>query len=464
MRKTILLLPLVIAFIAVLAFALIEQDASEAGDPGSLMSLETNGSKDKAEIDIGTSFKLSIIAKGIPANGYIGAQAGITWFNKDITGEDLILKDNDTTWPDCDPGAKLSQKGLNNAFRACQTLLGTPSFHQGELFSFILNCPTQKGTHNIVFDPGSAIFFDDQGQLIVPGLTSVQVNCVNPKTEISLAAHGTGVSCDGQPSTNKGVVPKPLKCDVPLGGTLTVSIEINAAPAAGYELWVTELVYGALIYKKAPLISDEVVDPTCNFINRIQDISRVAHTCQNIVPKSHFVGNIVELEFNCTATKSSNSIDLIPPFGVFGGTFFHEFATALRVFPNLDSLGINCVNSVKLPKPGDTDGDGCPDAHENRPKTQASSGGGRDWQDPNDYYDVYGPGQSLTRDGVIDLPNDILGVVQHYSPGGAPPYDVRFDRGQTIGANHWERAGPDGVIDLANDILGVVFQYNHNCV
>ena len=118
---------------------------------------------------------------------------------------------------------------------------------------------------------------------------------------------------------------------------------------------------------------------------------------------------------------------------------------------------------LKKKKPVDTDGDGCPDAHESRPKAQADQGGGRDYLDPNDYYDVYGPGQSLTLDGVIDLPNDVLGVIQHFAPQGQPPYDVRFDRGVTIGANHWQRAAPDGVIDLPNDILGVILQFNHNC-
>ena len=115
-----------------------------------------------------------------------------------------------------------------------------------------------------------------------------------------------------------------------------------------------------------------------------------------------------------------------------------------------------------LPKPGDTDGDGCADEHESGP--DETQGGQRDYLDPNDYYDVLGPGGSLTHDGVIDLPNDILGVIQHFSPSGAPPYDVRFDRGPQIGANVWNMGPPDGVIDLPNDILGVIQQFNHSCV
>ena len=91
-------------------------------------------------------------------------------------------------------------------------------------------------------------------------------------------------------------------------------------------------------------------------------------------------------------------------------------------------------------------------------------GGPRNYHAPNDYYDVLGPGGSPTLDGVIDLPNDSLGVIQHFAPQGQPPYEVRFDRGVTIGANHWERDAPDGVIDLPNDILGVIQQFGHNCV
>ena len=65
---------------------------------------------------------------------------------------------------------------------------------------------------------------------------------------------------------------------------------------------------------------------------------------------------------------------------------------------------------------------------------------------------------------MIDLPNDILGVILHFSPAGKTPYDVRFDRGEIrAGENHWKREGPDGAIDLPNDILGVILQFQHNC-
>ena len=66
-------------------------------------------------------------------------------------------------------------------------------------------------------------------------------------------------------------------------------------------------------------------------------------------------------------------------------------------------------------------------------------------------------------DGVIDLLFDILGVINHYSPTGAPPYDAAFDRGPSAGPNPWNMTAPDGVIDLLNDILGVILQHGHDC-
>ncbi len=157
-------------------------------------------------------------------------------------------------------------------------------------------------------------------------------------------------------------------------------------------------------------------------------------------------------------SSSSTNFDLIStsgqssPIGASGSTNY-----------NLNAGFWNGVAAGgKLTKPGDTDGDGCPDEHENG--LDVTQGGLRDWLDPNDYYDVYGPGNSLTLDGVIDLPNDVLGVILHFAPLGGPPYDVRFDRGPQIGANFWNMGPPDGVIDLPNDILGVILQFQHNCV
>ena len=116
---------------------------------------------------------------------------------------------------------------------------------------------------------------------------------------------------------------------------------------------------------------------------------------------------------------------------------------------------------TKQPDPGDTDGDGCSDQRENGP--DETLGGLRDYKNPNDFYDVAGAGGG-PKDQIIDLPNDILGVIQHYAPlGTEPTYDVNFDRGPRLTGPVWNMTAPDGVIDLPNDILGVIRQFNHSC-
>ncbi len=117
--------------------------------------------------------------------------------------------------------------------------------------------------------------------------------------------------------------------------------------------------------------------------------------------------------------------------------------------------GAAYVFQDKLPFPGDTDGDGCPDVNENLPKSEVANGGGRDWQNPWDWYDV-------NQDGVIDLVIDIIGVIDHWQPlpGEAPPYDITFDRGASAGPNPWNMTAPDGIIDLITDIIGVIDQWS----
>ncbi len=98
----------------------------------------------------------------------------------------------------------------------------------------------------------------------------------------------------------------------------------------------------------------------------------------------------------------------------------------------------------------DDDDDGCTDLQEAGPDKDL--GGLRDPLNPWDFYDTNG-------DRIIDLFVDILGVIQHYSLDGSPPYDVIYDRGASAGPYTWSMTAPDGSIDLFIDILGVIKQY-----
>ncbi len=100
------------------------------------------------------------------------------------------------------------------------------------------------------------------------------------------------------------------------------------------------------------------------------------------------------------------------------------------------------------------DDDGCSDSQELG--LDETLGGLRNPLIPWDLYDTNG-------DKVIDLLNDILGVILLFSQQGGPPYDVAFDRGPSAGPNGWNMTAPDGVIDLLNDILGVILQHGHDC-
>ena len=121
-----------------------------------------------------------------------------------------------------------------------------------------------------------------------------------------------------------------------------------------------------------------------------------------------------------------------------------------------DTDGDTIANSEDL----DDDGDGCSDLQENG--KDPTVGGLRNPHNPWDFYDVLGEGGGPP-DQLIDLPNDILGVILRFAPQGQPPYDVQFDRGPSSGPNAWNMTAPDGVIDLPNDVLGVILQFNHSC-
>ena len=152
---------------------------------------------------------------------------------------------------------------------------------------------------------------------------------------------------------------------------------------------------------------------------------------------------------NCTPGPSSNDIALIPEgdpvAGTSGTAFLADFPRI--ILANAGPLTINCTDAALASV--DTDGDGCTDLQELGPNEY--SGGQRDPHNPWDFYDTNG-------DGVIDLTNDIFGVILAYEN-----YDVIYDRGPSAGPNAWNLTAPDGVIDLTNDILGVIQQYQHNC-
>ena len=123
----------------------------------------------------------------------------------------------------------------------------------------------------------------------------------------------------------------------------------------------------------------------------------------------------------------------------------------------------------------DADRDGCNNLQEQKEKSAASTGGGRD---PNYFWDVFdtdtenglSAGKTLT--GTVTI-GDLFAVADHFGDAGdsgidplsdanGAGYHTRFDRGDQIGPNSWNRAPPDGSITIG-DIFAVAAQFGLNC-
>ena len=471
-------------------------------------------------VGFGTPFHIGVHALGIPANGYILMQTFIDY------GPDLIYKPADPLldemfWPDNDDAITfIVEPGPGLLSHAALTSVFPPqpqSTYVGKVVAVSMNCPDSSTTTTVDLLPfndpiagtlGSLFTEFDTEIKMTPKVSSLTINCVVAPTPENCpggcatpTAKVPPTPCPGTCPTPTstptplpcapGTCPKmvlnikggdcddalePTACTVVVGSTFMLSVDAIRIPEAGYRLMQTHIDYGPnLTYKEQPT-TDEIVWPDMyapSAASGEPGPGRVAHLAWTgftpPVPVSTFVGNLVEVQMTCSPGPSTNDVRLLPlddPIaGPFGALFLEPDNT--EVIPVVGSVTIDCVppptpTPTMQPKPADTDGDGCPDAHEAGP--DETQGGQRNYLNPHDYFDVLGPFGSLTLDGVIDLPNDILGVILRFSPQGAPPYDVRFDRGPQIGANHWQRAAPDGVIDLPNDILGIILQFGHDCV
>ena len=261
--------------------------------------------------------------------------------------------------------------------------------------------------------------------------------------------------------------PQPTSCDVPLDGDFTLTIDLRVAPAAGYIQMQTYIDIGTDLDEST--VSGKIVWPdaygetTCVClplpVGHFFHFDWTGSIIDPPLPISNYTGPLVQLSMSCSSTLTQTEIHLLPYGDPIAGTAGTILATPTEsLTPKLSPLTVNCVDPATIT--GDTDGDGCDDILEIG--TDETLGGLRNPLNRWDFYDVLGSGGGPP-DQIVDLPNDILGVIEHFSPAGAPPYDVQFDRGPSSGPQPWSMTAPDGVIDLPNDILGVITQFNHSC-
>ena len=260
------------------------------------------------------------------------------------------------------------------------------------------------------------------------------------------------------------------KCEVDAGDNFVIEAVASGPPFGGYSAYRLTIRYSENLNLVGDETFAEIKSPICEipFESTFPGLYRFSCKAVHLLSgnRTDYNGALVNLKFIC---KGSGQIDILG--GPTGSIYTQPGFVGPITVPLLsqakggllvaDSVHINCPDQIVLRTAQiDTDGDGCSDAQEQG--LDAVRGGLRDFTNPWDFYDVTGAG-SANPDGLVDLPNDVLGVIMHYSPNGGGNYDARFDRGPSAGPHPWNMTAPDGVIDLPNDILGVINQLGHTC-
>ena len=263
------------------------------------------------------------------------------------------------------------------------------------------------------------------------------------------------------------------KCEIATDSNFVVEVVASGPPEAGYSAFKVVVQYsGNVTLVEQPGFAENK-SPVCDLPVESALPGRYVLTCKAVPAgsgqRTDYNGALANLHFVCKGGPAQ--IDIVAGDAA-GGSIYTQPGDTSPVIVTLlsqpkgvkdvaDSVHINCNPAPEEPpEPLDTDGDGCSDERENG--LDETLGGLRDFTNPWDFYDVAGPGGGPP-DGYIDLPNDILGVIQHFSTDGLGAYDVQYDRGPSTGPYPWNMTAPDGVIDLPNDILGVIQQFNHDC-
>lgn len=152
---------------------------------------------------------------------------------------------------------------------------------------------------------------------------------------------------------------------VPGGDPFDLTVEVVQAPAGGYILAQTFIVYGVnLTYKKvttgtpseqcaAEFVWPDLDPSTCL---RGQQAGIVAHGGLSGLlppqPKSNHTGDILVLEFNCTTESTTNEILLLPYLDQVAGTdgaLFVELDGVTQVIPKVGSVTVNCLGPTPTP-------------------------------------------------------------------------------------------------------------------
>ncbi len=161
------------------------------------------------------------------------------------------------------------------------------------------------------------------------------------------------------------------ECDLDLGESFTLTVNVDAAPAEGYVLVQSFIDYGPdLTYNMTDTAGEEVTWPDV-----IPDVVVRDSIAPNTVlhggltgvipplPLSTYEGSVFELAMECSDTFSSNNVQLLPEGDPVAGTSGALLTgdNGEQIFPKVASVTVNCGEAPPEPTAtpdGDGDGDG----------------------------------------------------------------------------------------------------------
>ncbi len=242
-------------------------------------------------------------------------------------------------------------------------------------------------------------------------------------------------------------------CRVAQGTTFLVGVYLNqlpnALPGGNYAGYDVILSYSGVTSAENAQSLDLHQWPSCALDAGAFQPGMIFAGCAIGIgsPESAYTGRMMTAELTCEQSgvitllhgESATSIS----DGFTSGRYHEDEGTT-------ETLNIDCAPAV--PYPGDTDGDGCPDAKELG--MNAMMGGARNFLNANDYFNP-------THDGENRI-DDILTVLyKYFIDSGNPAYTAGTDR-TLIGPNAWNLGPPDG-LQRIDDILASVKHYFHDC-
>ena len=233
-------------------------------------------------------------------------------------------------------------------------------------------------------------------------------------------------------------------CSVVADDTFRVNVYLDSlGGASGYTSLYATLQYAGVSRQSIP----ESVWPGCG--KRAVDLNDpnhiVAAGCATLFAPVSYTGLAVTVDFACAGDGAMTLLH------GESSTFIHnESGFFTEGEGATESLTIDC--GAPLAYPGDTDGDGCPDARELG--MNYAMGGMRNFLWPWDYFNP-------THDHTNRI-DDINLVNMHYGiDQGMPGYTQDTDR-TFLGPNPSNLGPPDGK-QRAADIVNAVRQYGHDC-